>query len=107
MSVSWQDRLDDATSVHDVVEVARDYLATWDHHEIAALPEPCRPGKIVDENDITSYALLLVQNECEHNTPAVALMQKMATFFSNASVRVTEIIGKAGPVAEGQACRSA
>ena len=92
MSVSWQDRLDDASNVHDIVEIARDFLATWDRHEIAALPEPCRPGKIFDANDITSYAFQLVQNDCESDSDGAPLLHKMASFFSNASVRLSAIL---------------
>jgi hypothetical protein len=97
MSVSWQDRLDDAANVHDIVEIARDFLATWDRHEIAALPEPCRPGKIFDADDVTSYAFQLMQHNCEGDAQADSLMHKMASFFSNASVRCTQILGSSGP----------
>jgi hypothetical protein len=93
MSTSWKDLLDDASSVHDVVEVARDFLATWDRHEIAALPEQCRPGKIFDANDVNAYAFLLVRNDCDGE--AGPLVQKMAAFFSNASTRLSEILGSA------------
>ncbi len=101
-SVSWQDRLDDASNVHDVVEIARDFLATWDRYEIAALPEPCRPGKIFDANDINAYALVLRRHDCdgEGEGSAQPLMRKMASFFSNASVRLSQILGSFSPVAE-------
>jgi hypothetical protein len=101
-SVSWQDRLDDASNVHDVVEIARDFLATWDRYEIAALPEPCRPGKIFDANDINAYAFALLRHDCDSEGGGAAqlLMQKMASFFSNASVRLSEILGGVAPLAE-------
>ena len=103
MSFSWQDRLDDASNVHDVIEITRDFLATWDRHEIAALPEPCRPGKVFDANDITSYAFQLMQADCEIDAEAAPLMHRMTGFFSNASVRVTQILATADKVVEGDA----
>lgn len=105
MSVSWQDRLDDAGNIHDIVEIARDFLATWDRHEIAALPEPCRPGKIFDANDVTSYAFQLMQHGCAGVAGASPLMHKMASFFSNASVRCTQILASSGQDA-GDASRA-
>src|SRR5947207_11854580 len=107
MSVSWQDRLDDATNVHDVIEVARDFLATWDRYEIAALPEACRPGKIFDANDVNAYALQLLRHDCAENSEAAPLVKKMASFFSNASVRLSAILGTADAVAEGETRQSA
>ena len=101
-SVSWQDRLDDASNVHDIVEIARDFLATWDRHEIAALPEPCRPGKIFDENDVNAYAFLLVQHDCDGKPAAGPLIHKMASFFSNASVRLAEILDVAQAHEDGR-----
>ncbi len=102
MSVSWQDRLDDASSVHEVVGIAKDFLATWDRFEIAALPEPCRPGKIFDENDVNAYALQLVQFGCAADSQAAPLMGKMAAFFSNASVRLSAILSAVGAAGEGE-----
>lgn len=102
MSVSWQDRLDDASTVHDVVEIARDFLATWDRFEIAALPEACRAGKIFDANDVTSYAFQLRSHECETDSDAAPLIHRMASFFSNASVRLSEILGTTGKHPDGE-----
>ena len=100
MATSWQDLLDNASSVHDVVEVARDFLASWDRYEIAALPEQCRPGKIFDANDVNAYAFLLVRNDCDGE--AAPLVQKMAAFFSNASARLTAILGAQSRESEEQ-----
>ena len=96
MSVSWQDRLDDATDVHEIVEITKDFLATWDRHEIAALPEPCRPGKLFDANDVSTYAFLLMQTECGGDPQGAPLMHKMRSFFTNASVRLAEILATHG-----------
>jgi hypothetical protein len=106
-SSSWQDRLDDASNVHDVVEVARDFLASWDRHEIAALPEECRPGKIFDANDITSYAFQLVRHDCESNAQAAPFVHKMAAFFSGASVRLSQILSGVAETGDDDSRQSA
>ncbi len=103
MSVSWQDRLDDASDVHDIVEIARDFLATWDRFEIAALPEACHPGKIFDANDVTTYAFQLVSHECKGDSEETeALLHRMASFFSNASVRLSQILGTTDKQLQGK-----
>ena len=102
MSVSWQDRLDDASNVHDVIEITRDFLATWDRHEIAALPEACRPGKVFDANDVTTYAFQLMQADCAGDSQCAALVQRMMAFFSNASVRMTQILAAPSHSGEGE-----
>lgn len=91
MSVSWPESLEDANDVHEVLGIARDYLASWDRFEIAALPEHCRPGKMFDANDIQAYALVLKSHDCA----ATALLDKMTTFFSLASMRCSQILASA------------
>ena len=99
-SASWQEQLDDAPDVHDVIGIARNFLATWDRHELAALPEPCRPGKVFDANDIQSYAFQLMQHDCAANADAAPLIDKMAAFFSNASIRLSQILASQGKANE-------
>ncbi len=89
--LTWQERLDDATRESDVVDVARDYLATLSYHECAHLPELLRPRKIVDANDITTYAFDLVRHAC-HDEGAQRLVQRLAHIMSRASIRLAEIM---------------
>jgi hypothetical protein len=107
MSVSWQEKMEDAADVHEVIGIARDYLASWDRHELAALPEPCRPGKVFDANDIQAYALQLVRNDCTAHGAAAPLIEKMAKFFSLASVRCSQILATAGRAGRDEARQSA
>ena len=89
--LTWQERLDAATSESDVVDVARDYLATVSPREFASLPEGLRPGKIVDANDITTYAFDLVRQEC-HDEGMHNLVQRLAHIMSRASIRLSQIM---------------
>ena len=62
-SLGWQGRLDEADTAHELASVARDFLATWTPEEIVQLPKSLRPWKIVDADDVTSYAIQLAQDD--------------------------------------------
>jgi hypothetical protein len=89
-SIGWQGRLDEATTPEEVVSTARDFVASWTPQEIASLPRPCRPWKIVDADDVAAYAIQLAQ-EGTAETDAAAPVDKMCAFFSSASLRVSQI----------------
>lgn len=108
MSVSWQDRLDESPDVHEVLAVTRDYLATWDRHEIAAIPEPFRPGKVFDANDVQLYAMKLAQLDgADYGDEATPLIRRLTAFFSHAAVRCNEILGGTTASAPGASRPSA
>ncbi|HUP30746.1 MAG TPA: hypothetical protein VM122_11270 [Usitatibacter sp.] len=92
-TLSWQGRLDAATTSDEVVSVARDYLANFSPYELVVLPKSCKPPhKLYDSEEVTTYAFTLVRHECHKEQPAVAdLVHKLAHFFSNASIRLSEI----------------
>jgi len=89
--LTWQERLDEAEVESDVVGVARDYLATLTHEEVMCLPAHLRPGKIVDANDITTYAFDLVRHECQDDG-VQRLVQRLAHVMSRASIRLSQIM---------------
>ncbi|HUQ29752.1 MAG TPA: hypothetical protein VM051_14245 [Usitatibacter sp.] len=89
--LTWQERLDAAATEADVVDVARDYLATLTHDEHMYLPAELRPQKIVDANDITTYAFELVRHECQHDG-GQRLVQRLANIMSRASIRLSQIM---------------
>jgi hypothetical protein len=88
---TWQERLDAAVEEADVVDVVRDYLARLTHEEHMYLPANLRPQKIVDANDVTTYAFELVRHEC-HDEGAQRLVQRMAHVMSRASIRLSQIM---------------
>lgn len=106
-TLSWQGRLDAATSSAEVVTVARDFLATFSPYELVILPESCRPPhKLYDSEEVTIYAFALVRHDCQREQPLVAdLVHKLAHFFSNASIRLSEI--QARPAGEQDERQSA
>ena len=90
-AVTWQYRIDAATSEREVIEIVKDFIATLEHWEIARLPDECRPGKFFDASDVTTYALVLVRHDCEENSEASALLGRLGGFFTNASIRLSQI----------------
>src|SRR4051812_10035842 len=99
--VTWPARVDAAGSAHDVVEIARDFLAQFTPYEIHALPEPCKPPvKIVDADDVSAYAFALVRHECEEGAEHAELVHKMADFFAHASRRLAHLASHADRAAE-------
>ena len=80
-----------AATESDVVDVAREYLATVSPQEIGSLPASLRPGKIVDANDITTYAFDLVRQECQ-DEGTQNLVQRLAHIMSRASIRLSQIM---------------
>lgn len=92
MPLTWQDQLSGATTEAQVVDVARDYLAQFTPEEIGALPDPCQPRKIVDAQDISEYALTLVRHHCDDGQGSTTPIHRLAAFFSNAAVRVSQLL---------------
>jgi hypothetical protein len=106
MTVSWQGRLDSAATEAEVVGVVRDFMATVSPYEIARLPEHCRPRKMVDANDITNYAFLIVRHHCDDGEGTARIAHKLASFFTSASIRLAHIMAAAQP-ADDESRRSA
>jgi len=89
-AISWQQRLDATRSVQELIDVGRDFLASFEPFELHALPDHCRPPVKLIEADIGSYAFELVRHEC--STPdAQELIHKLARFFSHAAARLAQL----------------
>jgi len=90
-ALTWQGRIDLAQSEAEVIEVARDYLASLDPFEVDRLPERCRPRKLFDAADIASYAFDLARCHC---APAESrdVVHRTVAFFMHASSRLAGIL---------------
>jgi hypothetical protein len=92
MPSTWQDRLSGAATEGEVVSVARDYVAQFTPEEISHLPEACKPTKIVDWRDVSEYALTLMRHHCDDGEGSTSPIHRLSAFFSNASVRLSQIL---------------
>ena len=54
-----------------MISLARQFVASIDHNELARLPESCRPGKLLDTQDVMAYAYELVRRYSVDGDPAV------------------------------------
>ena len=80
-----------AATAQTVVDVARDFIATITPEEAQQLPPDCRPGKIVDGQDISDFAYTLVRKSCSDDYLADELLLRLATFFTRANQRLSQI----------------
>ena len=94
-SIGWQGRLNECVEPHDVVMTAKDFLAQWTPEEIASMPEACRPKRLVDADDVSTYALDLARAQCEGVSP---LVDKMAVFMTSAALRLAQITARSSEV---------
>lgn len=92
MPLSWQDRLDSASSQGEVVAVVREFVAQFSPSEIAQLPDACRPSKIVDGQDVTEYAFNLVRHRCDDGVSGEHTLARLTAFFSSAASKLSEIL---------------
>ena len=105
LAPDWKALLDGATSEREIVQLTKEYLATWTPRELFALPTPCRPGAIKSGEDVSGCAFELARAHCgEGNDLELAeLILKMMTFFSHASERLSHILAAEKQAAEKQA----
>ena len=90
---AFHQRLEDVSTVHDVLSTVRDYLATLTPEELARLPENRRPGRIKGDDDIEYWTFKLSRSPNsppEPNTD-LELMQEIFHHFLHASVRISQI----------------
>lgn len=91
ISSGWEDRLRDSATATEVVDVARDFVASWTPTELARLPRECRPRKLVDSDDITGFAYALTQRSCALDRMSDDSLHRMASFFTAASRQLASL----------------
>ncbi len=89
--LTWQQRLGEARATEEVLWVVKDFIASWHPEELSSLPDDCRPGRLADPDDVAFYAFTLVREQrmTERYNPS---LHRMATFFSAASHRISQIM---------------
>ncbi len=80
--------LGSASNEHEVLLIARDFIASFTPHEIELMPAECRPTKLVDGEDIARYSYDLATHRCEEENPGNTLVRIFARFFAEASRRL-------------------
>jgi hypothetical protein len=93
-ALGWQGQLEHADRPEAVLSLARDYFAQISPEEVAQLPEDCRPVRLVDADDVANYAFELARHQAAGDGPEV--LQKLATFFADASIRLSQLLAASG-----------
>ena len=91
-ATTWQEQLDAASTVSEVVKVVKDFTSSLDHWDLAKLPVDCRPGKFFDAEDVSSFAMTVARYTNRGDAEADAIVDKLDSFFSYASVRLSRIL---------------
>jgi hypothetical protein len=87
-----QERIRNAVTEPDVIRAAEECVASLDPSEIALLPERCRPRRLLCALDVSTYAFDLVSCYGEETSESVRLVNALAIVFTEASIRLSEIL---------------
>lgn len=79
----------------DVIALANAYLGELDAAEVALLPERCRPRALHCAHDVSSFAFDLVSCYGEETNASARLVNRLAVFFTQASIRLSELLAEA------------
>ena len=90
-AMSWRMVIDATQSEQELVQAARDFLASFTPHEVELLPAECFPRKLVDGEDIAAYSYDLTLHRWDDDDAASAVIQSFARFFADASERLAQI----------------
>jgi hypothetical protein len=95
--ISWLRQLDSATTLEEVVAIARDYLSTWTPEELARLPRGCRPGRLREPEDIEELHSCSVDayRTTRASGEELTALQLLTSFIVRASQRVAQLRGDA------------
>jgi hypothetical protein len=91
VGLRWIDRLQEARSPAEVLDIVRVFLAQYSPQELVDIPQSCRPRKLFDANDLAEYALDLM-HEASHDARPSPLAMKMIAVVSRASMRISELV---------------
>jgi hypothetical protein len=89
----WRRHMLGACTEHEIVTLAREFLATLAPEDISRLPPECRPGRIVDGEDIGqwAYELARAHTSLRYEGEQDALLMRMLAFMSEAAMRMAEV----------------
>lgn len=99
----WRRHFIGAVSEHEIVNLTREFIATWMPEDISRLPAACRPGRIVDGLDISqlAYELARAHTSLRYADDVDGLIVRMLSFISEAAVRIAEVKAVEAAMAKG------
>jgi hypothetical protein len=94
LALSWQQRLDAASSEAQIVEITHEFVASLRGDLVERLPASLRPGRFKDANEVASYAFSVVLHRLQDTSEIAAQVQDIAAFFTSAAARLTQITAR-------------
>lgn len=97
----WHKRIQEAHTWHELLQVARDYIAALEPHEWASVPRKARPDRIKGIDDISFWHQRLEDEflPVAGRADVPDAFHHMLGFFRAASQRASEMYGSATPPA--------
>jgi hypothetical protein len=85
--------LSNALTIDEVVSVTRAYLEGCTREDLERLPASCRPGRVVDSNDIELWAdrLAIESREAMLVMADERTLDRLTSHFLIASVRIRQL----------------
>ena len=89
----WHERIENATTVEQVVTLMRDHIATLAPEHLARLPAMCRLLRVKAEDDVEYWTFKLSQRHGQGaGSPAAGeLLQELFNHFLHASLRISQV----------------
>lgn len=87
--IDWIQKIGLVRSQLELLELSREYLASWFHGDLALIPEECRPTRLRDTDDLHYWSERLAEAFCEAGLHGEKpeLHRQMLAFFMTAAAR--------------------
>lgn len=91
--ISWHRDLENARAPGEILQITRDFLATFSSDELACLPEAHCPRGVRTADDIRDWSRRLTEEYWRQRAAGGELgtMQEMWSFFLRASIQLARI----------------
>jgi hypothetical protein len=87
----WQGHLNEASTQDEVVTLCNQFLSVWSGDDLGQLPAACQPKGVIDLEDVSPYALVLMAHLDFEDHAGSPMLSRMADFFVKAALRLGEI----------------
>jgi hypothetical protein len=87
--IDWIQKIGLVRSQLELLELSREYLASWFHEDLALIPEACRPTRLRDTDDLHYWSDRLAESFCEGAVHGEKpdLHRQMLAYFMTAAAR--------------------
>lgn len=101
----WHHRIVESRSWPELLDVAREYIASLSPQEWASVPHKCRPTRIkgIDDLDFWHQRLAEAFLDVAATSKATDMHREMLAFFTAAAERASEMCGSASDEGESAA----